>query len=56
MMLGSSRRRAALCVGNLEAAALIRSRDGRVTILDQAGLVVMACECSRVIQELDRQS
>jgi CRP-like cAMP-binding protein len=56
MMLGSSRRRATLCVGKLEAAALIRSRDGRVTILDRAGLVVMACECSRVVQELDRHA
>jgi CRP-like cAMP-binding protein len=55
MMLGSSRRRATLCVGKLEAAALIRSRDGRVTILDRAGLAIMACECYRIIQELDRR-
>lgn len=47
MMLGSSRRSATLCVGKLEEAALIRNCDGRVTILDRAGLVDTACECYR---------
>ncbi len=56
LMLGSSPRRATLCVGRLEAAALIRSRDGRVTILDRAGLEAVACECDGVIQELDRRA
>jgi hypothetical protein len=56
LLLGSSRRRAALCVGKLEAAVVIRNRDGRVTILDRPGLEARACECYSVIQELDRRA
>jgi CRP-like cAMP-binding protein len=56
VMLGSSRRRATLCVGKLEAAGLIRTRRGLLTILDRAGLEAMACECYSVIQELDRRA
>jgi CRP-like cAMP-binding protein len=56
LLLGSSRRRATLCVGKLEAAVVIHTRDGRVTILDRDGLEAMACECYRVTQEFDRRA
>lgn len=53
-MLGSSRGRARVCVENLEGAALIRDRGGRVTVVDRAGLEAVACECHGVIRELER--
>jgi CRP-like cAMP-binding protein len=54
-MLGSRRGTARLSVGVLEAAGLIRDRDGRVTIVDRPGLEAVSCECYGVIKEqLDR--
>lgn len=54
-MLGSTRPTVTLSAQTLQAAGLIRYHSGQVTIVDRAGLELVACECYRVIRTaLDR--
>lgn len=45
MMLGSHRPSVTVAAGSLQRAGLIRYSNGRVTVLDRAGLEAAACEC-----------
>jgi CRP-like cAMP-binding protein len=49
-ILGSSGPTATLTVSILEAAGLIRDRDGRVTIVNRPALEAVSCECYGVIK------
>jgi CRP-like cAMP-binding protein len=54
-MLGSTRPTVTLSAQTLQTAGLIRYHSGQVTIVDRAGLELVACECYRVIRTaLDR--
>ena len=44
-MLGTTRSTATLALGALRRAGLVRTRLGRITVLDRAGLEAAACEC-----------
>jgi hypothetical protein len=53
-LLGSSEATVRRCSLTLDAAGLMHSRDGRMTIVDRPGLEAIACECYGVIKtELD---
>jgi hypothetical protein len=49
-MLGSRRATVTLSAGLLQAAGLITYRRGQVSIVDRAGLELVACECYAVIK------
>jgi CRP-like cAMP-binding protein len=49
-MLGSRRATVTLSAGILQSAGLIRYHRGQVTIVDRAGLELIACECYGVIE------
>jgi CRP-like cAMP-binding protein len=49
-MLGSTRPTVTLSAQTLQTAGLISYHSGQVTIVDRAGLELVACECYRVIR------
>jgi CRP-like cAMP-binding protein len=51
-MLGSRRTSVALAAGEMQREGLIRYQRGKVTILDQRGLVKRSCECYPVMRQL----
>lgn len=52
-MLGTDRPTVSLAAGTLQRNKVIRYSRGRVEILDRKGLETFACECYRVIQQLN---
>ena len=55
-MLGVGRPSITLAAGALQKAGLIRYSRGSVTILDRHGLENAACECYRVILQLESEA
>jgi CRP-like cAMP-binding protein len=53
LMLGHERSRVSLRAGELQKRRLIKYGRGRVTILDRQGLEAAACECYRIIKQLN---
>ncbi|HEY7495532.1 MAG TPA: Crp/Fnr family transcriptional regulator [Candidatus Tectomicrobia bacterium] len=49
-IVGAYRESVTVVAGHLQAAGLIRSARGSITILDRPGLEAMVCECYRVVQ------
>ncbi|MBX9583439.1 MAG: Crp/Fnr family transcriptional regulator [Gemmataceae bacterium] len=49
-MVGASRPKVTVVVGELQAAGHIRCQRGRVGVLDRAGLEGTSCECYRVLR------
>lgn len=51
MMIGSRRSGVTIAIATLREAGFLTSVQGKITILDRAGLEASSCECYRVAQE-----
>jgi hypothetical protein len=51
MMLGVRRAGVTVALGTLNAAGLIRSTHGQVTVLDRPGLEAASCECYGTVSD-----
>ena len=56
LLIGTSRPTLTLLVRDFEAAGLVRSRRGGLTILDESGLRETACPCFELVREVYRRA
>ena len=54
-MLGTQRTTVTTTAGVLQRCGLIEYRQGEVRILDRAGLVAAACDCYRIVRQLNEK-
>lgn len=53
-MLGARRTTVTLAAGSLQRSGLIEYRRGHITILDREGMESVACECYKIVRDLEK--